>query len=67
VATRLLHQHNKSDGSWTVAVAVAPPINSEGYEAIATALPDGKYLFFNRGNDIYWVEGGFIGTLKKEM
>lgn len=57
----------KSDGGWTDAVAFAPPINSAGHEAIATVSPDGKFLFFNRDNDIYWVSAGIIKEIKKTL
>ena len=58
----------KDDGGWTDAVAFAQPINTDGYEAIATVSPDGKYLFFNRDNDIYWVSAKIIEELKpKEL
>lgn len=56
----------RADGGWTGADALPQPINSEGYEAIATVSPDGKFLFFNRSNDIYWVDAGFIGALRRE-
>ena len=49
------------------ARALDQAINSEGYEGIATVSPDGKYLFFNRDNDIYWVDAALIQTMKKEM
>ena len=58
----------KNDGGWTDAVPLGPEINTPGYEGIATVSPDGKYLFFNRDNDIYWVSAQVIERLKpKEL
>ena len=62
--SELFISFKKEDGGWTEARAFDQPINSEGYEAIATVSPDGKYLFFNRGNDIYWVSAEIIGEIK---
>jgi len=65
--SELFISFKKEDGGWTEARAFGQPINSEGYEGIATVSPDGKYLFFNRDNDIYWVDAALIQTMKKEM
>jgi hypothetical protein len=54
----------KKDGSWTDAIKLDQRINTKGYEGIATVSPDGKYLFFNRDNDIYWVSAKFIEELR---
>lgn len=48
----------------------APGIVSteKGWEAAVTFSPDGKYLFFHRNNDIYWVDAEIIDDLKpKEL
>ncbi|MBU1014754.1 MAG: hypothetical protein KKG99_17295, partial [Bacteroidetes bacterium] len=60
----LFISYKKEDGSWTEAVAFGHPINTEAYEGIATVSPDGKYLFFNRDNDIYWVSTKIIEELR---
>jgi len=65
--SELFISYKKDDGGWTEATVFDQPINSEGYEGIATVSPDGKYLFFNRDNDIYWVDAALIQTMKKEM
>lgn len=58
--SELFISYRKKDGSWTEAVKLGPQINTDQYEGIATVSPDGKYLFFNRDNDIYWVSAQFI-------
>jgi hypothetical protein len=54
----------KKDGSWTDAVLFDQTINTEDNENIATVSPDGKYLFFGRDNDIYWVSAKIIEELR---
>lgn len=60
----LFISYRKKDGSWTVAIKLGPQINTDKYEGIATVSPDGKCLFFNRDNDIYWVSAKFIDELR---
>ena len=49
---------NKS-GKWTKPYNLGPKINTDHTEMAASVSPDGKYLFFHRGNEnegnIYWV------------
>ncbi len=58
---------NKS-GKWTKPYNLGPKINTEQTEMAASVSPDGKYLFFHRGNEnvgnIYWVE---FDPIKKEI
>ncbi|WP_322287211.1 hypothetical protein [Aquimarina sp. 2201CG5-10] len=66
-----------NNGTWSKARSLGPEINTEMSETTATVSPDGKYLFFNRGeekkgedgityweSDIYWVD---FNQLKKEL
>lgn len=51
----------KDDGTWTKSFNPGPHINSELCEMCASVSPDGRYLFFQRGNDkdignIFWVD-----------
>jgi len=46
------------DGIWT------PAKNTNIYGSLPKITPDGKYFFFSRGGDIYWVDAGFIEDLK---
>ena len=56
----LFLSHRKSDGSWTEARPLPPPINSEDTELYPVVTPDGKYLFFLSWREgagrIFWVE-----------
>ncbi|WP_459209218.1 alpha/beta hydrolase-fold protein [Aquimarina rhabdastrellae] len=65
------------DGTWTKSYSLGPKINTRLSESTATVSPDGKYLFFARGekklrengstyweSKTYWVD--FI-KLKKEI
>lgn len=50
----------KVNGSWSEAYNLGPEINTELTEMCASVSPDGKYLFFHRGDDesgdIYWID-----------
>ena len=60
----------KENGVWTESYNLGPKINTEMCEMTASVSPDGKYLFFSRGDgkedsgNIYWVD--FI-QVKKEL
>lgn len=42
------------DGKWRKAVALGPDINVS-HEMCPSVSPDGKYIFFTRDGDIYWI------------
>lgn len=61
-----------ADGSWSDACSLGPTINTGAIEHSPGVTPDGAYLFFIRGADVYWVkadalersrEGGCGGVL----
>jgi dipeptidyl aminopeptidase/acylaminoacyl peptidase len=54
----------RKDGKWTQAVKFGPEVNATLTENIANVSPDGKYLFFGRNNDIYWVDARVIAELR---
>jgi len=56
----------KSDGTWTEPMGLGDKINSDKKEGNASLSPDGKYLFFSRTEDIFWVKADFIDTLKTQ-
>lgn len=56
----------KSDGTWTERMSLGDKINSDKKEGNASLSPDGKYLFFSRAEDIFWVKADFIDTLKTQ-
>ncbi|MEO9869053.1 TolB family protein [Ekhidna sp.] len=54
----------KENGSWTKAKNMGNRINTEGAEFAPTISPDGKYLFFARDKQIYWVKSDIINQFK---
>jgi hypothetical protein len=52
--------------AWTKAVNMGNAINTAGYEYCPFVTRDGKYLFFTRDRDIYWVDGQVIDNLRKK-
>lgn len=52
------------DGSWTNAKKMGNEINQSGSENCPYVSPDGKYLFFGRSGDIYWVDSKVIENLR---
>jgi len=45
-----------NDGSWSDPQPLNDRINTRSKESNPFVTPDGKYLFFQRANNIYWVE-----------
>lgn len=55
-------------GYWKEGVKLGPEINATKTEAFGEVSPDGKFLFFHREGDIYWVEAKIIEDLRlKEL
>ncbi len=62
----------QQDGSWGAAINLGDKINTDAEEGGAYITPDGKYFFFGRNMgsdkyenmDIFWVDAGFIETLR---
>lgn len=54
------------DGSWGDAINLGPYINTPGGNMCASLSPDGKYLFFQRYRDIYWVSTETIERLRPQ-
>lgn len=57
----------KADGTWSAPVALGNEINSSKMEASSFVTADGKYFFFTRQFDVYWVSAGFIEKLRPEV
>lgn len=61
----------KEDGNWTNPVNMER--NGRGINlkntgtGSATLSPDGRFLFFSRSGDIYWISAKIIDDLKKEV
>lgn len=51
-------------GEWTNAVNFGEQINLPGISQCPMLSHDGKYLFWNLHNDIYWVDAGIIDQLR---
>lgn len=51
-------------GKWGELINLGKAVNTEAAEAGASFSPDGKYMFYSRDGDIYWVSAkilqGFI-------
>ena len=54
----------KNDGTWTAPVSLGDGINSPRMEGSSFVTADGKYFFFTRQFDVYWVSAGFIDKLR---
>jgi len=53
-----------ADGSWTEAKNMGATLNTGGNELCPFVTKDGKYLFYTRSKDIYWVDAKVIEQLK---
>lgn len=51
-------------GGWGPLVNLGNAVNTEAAEAGASFSPDGKYLFFSRAGDIYWVSAKVLEALR---
>lgn len=50
----------QEDGSWGDGIHLGHGINSEEIDYCPAVTPDGKYFFFTQGDDIMWMDAGFI-------
>lgn len=53
-----------ASGDWGELVNLGEPVNTPGSEGNATFSPDGQFLFFTRGGDIFWVSAEIIEGLR---
>jgi Tol biopolymer transport system component len=56
-----------ANGEWTKSVSMGNDINTTGYEFCPFVTADGKYLFFSRDGDIYWVDAKVIDGLRQTL
>ncbi len=54
----------KDDGGWTEPINTGPSAGLRG--SLAALSPDGRYLFFSSGGDIYWVDSSVIDVLRDQ-
>lgn len=45
----------RNDGTWSEAKNLGKDFNTSGYDFCPIVSPDGKYFFFTKRGDIYWV------------
>jgi hypothetical protein len=57
----------QQDGSWGTAINLGDKINTDVQENGAYVTPDGKYLFFNRSDEIFWIDAKIIETLRAKQ
>lgn len=51
---------HQNDGSWTKAKNLGNGFNTKAYDFCPIVSPDGKYFFFTRGGDIFWVSSNAL-------
>jgi hypothetical protein len=56
----------QQDGSWGTAINLGGKVNTDSEENGAYVTPDGKYLFFNRKGDLYWLDAKIIEMLRSK-
>lgn len=54
------------NGHWSKAVNMGKVINTGLHELCPFVTWDGKYLFFTRDNEIYWVDAAIIDQIKSQ-
>jgi len=54
------------DGSWTEPRNLGGAINTKANENCPILSPDGKFLFYTSGGDIYWVSSEIIQSLRRK-
>lgn len=52
------------DGSWGKAYNLGAEVNGPGIEFCASLSPDGKYIFYTKNRDIFWVSSRIIEAYK---
>jgi len=52
------------DGGWSDALNLGADVNGPGVDFCASVSPDGKYIFYTKNRDIYWVSISILETLK---
>jgi Tol biopolymer transport system component len=54
----------QTDGTWGQDIHMGPEINSDQIDFCPMVTPDGKYFFFSRGGDIFWVDAKLLDTYR---
>ena len=53
-----------NEGAWSPSKKLNHEINTSAYEFAPYVTPDGKYFFFTRDDNIYWVDAKILDDLK---
>ncbi len=56
--------YRDESGNWTKSIKLNEEINTPDNEICPFVTADGKYLFFTRQGDIYWVDASFIEAMR---
>ena len=64
-AVHLYHSFAAPCGEWTEAYNLGGKVNGPGTDFCASVSPDGKYIFYTKNRDIYWVSIKVIEQFKK--
>jgi hypothetical protein len=56
--------YHRPDGTWTQSISLGDKINSPAFEGNSFVTADGKYIFFSRKYDIYWMDAKIIEELR---
>lgn len=56
----------KEDGSWTQGKNMGEGVNTDGHELCPYVTPDGKYLFYTRNREIYWISAEVIANMRSD-
>jgi hypothetical protein len=64
-AADLYISYRLEENKWSNPVWMNTNINTDKAETNAYVTPDGKFMFFTRNFDIYWVKADFISNLEK--
>ena len=54
------------NGTWTGPVNLGPRVNSPQGESSPTLSPDGRALFFSRGDNVWWISTRVIEDARPE-
>ena len=63
---RFYISYRNEDGLWKKPIDLGEKINSLPYALCPAITPDGKFMFFLCGMDIYWVDAKIIEDLKSK-
>lgn len=52
--------YRNNDETWSAPRNLGPELNTSGDDDVPTISPDGKYWFFEKQNDIYWMKAPLL-------